>query len=87
MLLMWSLGGNLVPAGSMLVTTGVDILQAFTLCFQVRRSLRVEQGHHVCAQHPQRAAVDRALRRDHHQEHQEQRLPLQAHLRQGDFET
>lgn len=55
--------------------------------FQVRRSLRVEQGHHVRAQHPQRTAVDRALWRDHHPEHQEQRLPLQTHLHQGGWET
>lgn len=73
--------------GHLASTLVEDVHQAFALCVQVRRSLRVEQGHHVRAQHPERTAMDRALRRDHHPEHQEQRLPLQTHLCQGGWKT
>lgn len=78
---------HMVPEGYLASMLVEDVHPAFALCFQVRRSLRVEQGHHVRAQHPERPAVDRALRRDHHPEHQEQRLPLQTHLRQGGWKA
>lgn len=43
----------------------------------------MEQSDHLCSQHPQWTAVDRALRRDHHQELKEQHLSLQTHFYQG----
>lgn len=43
----------------------------------------MEQSHHLCAQHPQWTAVDRTLRGNHHQKHEEQRLPLQTYFREG----
>lgn len=56
---------------------------AVTVYLQVWRSLWMEQSHHLRTQHPQWTTMDRTLRGDHHQKHQEQRLPLQTDLRQG----
>lgn len=53
---------------------------------QAGRPLRMEQGHILHPQHPERPAMDRALWRDVHQERQQQRrqrLPLSGHFRQG----
>lgn len=58
-------------------------LEGLCCAHQVRRPLRVEQSHHLYTQHSQWAEVDRALRRNHHQEHQKHLLHLQANVRQG----